>query len=270
MIDLLDLHTHTIASGHAYNTLYEMAQAAADKGLSLYGCSEHAPAMPGSCHAFYFSNFKVLPRVIRGVPVLMGTELNILDYTGRVDLEDHYLLKTDYAIASLHTPCIDNHGTREDYTKAYLGAIKHPLIHIIGHPDDSRLPADWDAVAAAAAKEHKLLEVNSSSLSPKSTRKGARENYEQVLVACMRYGTSIIINSDAHCEADVGNHEMAHRLLADLHFPDELVVNTSLKKAAVFLPSLERLLKEQPELFSHPKETAPSPDGKTPGGEKQL
>ena len=77
----------------------------------------------------------------------MGTELNILDYTGRVDLEDHYLLKTDYAIASLHTPCIDNHGTREDYTKAYLGAIKHPLIHIIGHPDDSRLPADWDAVA---------------------------------------------------------------------------------------------------------------------------
>ena len=148
MIDLLDLHTHTIASGHAYNTLYEMAQAAADKGLSLYGCSEHPPAMPGSCHAFYFSNFKVLPRVIRGVPVLMGTELNILDYTGRVDLEDHYLLKTDYAIASLHTPCIDNHGTREDYTKAYLGAIKHPLIHIIGHPDDSRLPADWDAVAA--------------------------------------------------------------------------------------------------------------------------
>ena len=24
MIDLLDLHTHTIASGHAYNTLYEI------------------------------------------------------------------------------------------------------------------------------------------------------------------------------------------------------------------------------------------------------
>ena len=49
MIDLLDLHTHTIASGHAYNTLYEMAQAAADKGLSLYGWSEHAPPLPGSC-----------------------------------------------------------------------------------------------------------------------------------------------------------------------------------------------------------------------------
>lgn len=40
MKDILDLHTHTIASGHAYNTLYEMAQAAADKGLAVYGCSE--------------------------------------------------------------------------------------------------------------------------------------------------------------------------------------------------------------------------------------
>ena len=73
----------------------------------------------------------------------------------------------------------------------------------------------------------------------------------------MRYGTSIIIDSDAHCENDVGNHEMAHRLLADLHFPEELVVNTSLSKAAAFIPSLDRLLKEQPELFynalSHPQ-----------------
>ena len=48
MKDILDLHTHTIASGHAYNTLYEMAQAAADNGLALYGCTEHAPAMPGT------------------------------------------------------------------------------------------------------------------------------------------------------------------------------------------------------------------------------
>ena len=85
MKDILDLHTHTIASGHAYNTLYEMAQAAADKGLAVYGCSEHAPSMPGTCHEFYFTNFKVLPRVIRGVPVLMGAELNILDFEGHVD-----------------------------------------------------------------------------------------------------------------------------------------------------------------------------------------
>lgn len=31
----LDVHTHTIASGHAFSTLQEMAQAAAGKGLKV-------------------------------------------------------------------------------------------------------------------------------------------------------------------------------------------------------------------------------------------
>lgn len=42
---LLDVHTHTIASGHAYNTIMEMAKAGFDKGLKLLGITEHAPMM---------------------------------------------------------------------------------------------------------------------------------------------------------------------------------------------------------------------------------
>ena len=61
---LLDSHTHTIASGHAYNTIYEMAHSAADKGLSLLGITEHAMAMPGTCHELYFMNLKVVPRTL--------------------------------------------------------------------------------------------------------------------------------------------------------------------------------------------------------------
>ena len=44
MKDILDIHSHTIASGHAYNTLYEMARAAADNGMELFGSSDHGPA----------------------------------------------------------------------------------------------------------------------------------------------------------------------------------------------------------------------------------
>ena len=56
---------------------------------------------------------------------------------------------------------------------------------------------------------------------------------------------------------------MAHRLLADLHFPEELVVNTSLSKAAAFIPSLDRLLKEL-TLEDGPEEAADGPlAGKT-------
>ena len=31
----IDTHTHSLASGHAYNTMNEMGKAAADKGLNL-------------------------------------------------------------------------------------------------------------------------------------------------------------------------------------------------------------------------------------------
>ena len=56
----IDTHTHTLASGHAYNTLNEMAQAAADKGLKGLAITEHAPEMSGTCHLFYFQNLRIV------------------------------------------------------------------------------------------------------------------------------------------------------------------------------------------------------------------
>lgn len=76
---VLDVHTHTIASGHAYNTIKEMAQSASEKGLELLGITEHAMKMPGTCHSFYFANLKMLERKMFGVEMLFGVELNILN-----------------------------------------------------------------------------------------------------------------------------------------------------------------------------------------------
>lgn len=46
MNDYVDLHTHTIASGHAYSTIEAMIKAAEQKGIRLFGiteaCSENA------------------------------------------------------------------------------------------------------------------------------------------------------------------------------------------------------------------------------------
>ena len=84
---VMDLHTHTIASGHAYNTLREMAKAAADRGLEILGITEHAPMMPGTCYNYYFHNLKTVPRELYGIRLLLGAELNILNPQGEVDLE---------------------------------------------------------------------------------------------------------------------------------------------------------------------------------------
>ena len=67
---IADIHTHTIASGHAYGTIREMAQAAAEKGLDILGLTEHAPGIPGTVDPFYYMNLRVIPRTLYGVHIL--------------------------------------------------------------------------------------------------------------------------------------------------------------------------------------------------------
>ena len=159
---LLDVHTHTIASGHAYNSMMEMARAGFEKGLKLLGITEHAPMMPGSCSNMYFRNLKVVPRSLCGIEVMLGAELNIIDYDGHVDLDDNVMRQLDIKIASLHSVCILP-GTKEENTRAVLGAIRNPMIDIIGHPDDGIYPLDYEPVVEAAKETHTLLEVNNNS-----------------------------------------------------------------------------------------------------------
>ena len=71
---VLDSHTHTTASGHAYSTLHEMVRAAKEKGLELIGITEHSMAMPGTCHEYYFMNMRILPRTMYGIEVMHGAE----------------------------------------------------------------------------------------------------------------------------------------------------------------------------------------------------
>ena len=234
MNDILDIHTHTIASGHAYNTLYEMIRAAAGRGLTLFGSSDHAPAMPGSCHEMYFCNFKAIPRELFGIRLIMGCELNIIDYQGNVDLKRWLQKRLDYGIASIHDLCYEI-GTKEENTAALIGAMENPYVQIIGHPDDSRIPLDYESLVKAAKEHHVLLEVNNSSLKPGSPRPGARENYYTMLKLCRRYNTAVILGSDSHCAADAGCHEQAAALLAEVDFPEELVVNRSLKALGEYL-----------------------------------
>lgn len=225
----LDLHTHTYASGHAYNTMNEMARAAKDKGLALLGITDHAPAMTGSASLLHFLNLKVARREKYGLPLMLGTEVNIVDYDGGMDLPDSVLAEMDVVIASLHIRCIKP-GTKEENTNAYLGAMETPYVDIIGHPDDVRYPVDYEKLIRAAHRQGTLIELNNSSLSPKSFRKNAREADITILNLCREYGVPIIVGSDAHTEEDILNFEYADALLQEIAFPMELIANTSVDK----------------------------------------
>lgn len=224
MLDKMDLHTHTIMSGHAYSTRNEMIKAAEEKGLEIYAITEHAPAMPGSCHNMYFMNYKVLPRTYKNMTVLYGVELNILDYAGRVDLPKSLLKEMDLTLASIHVPCYVS-GTVEENTNAYVEAMKNPYINIIAHPDDGRFPINYEMLVKAAKEYHVILEVNNASLAPGSFRGDPREQYKEMLQLCMNYEVPVVMNSDAHVEVQVGEHGFAQEVLDLAGFPEELVVN---------------------------------------------
>ncbi len=229
MKDLLDVHTHTTASGHAYSTLRENMSMAKAKGLELVGISDHAPHMPGSAHEYHFLNFHVIPRDAYGIKLMIGAELNIIDYCGSTDLSARVLKGLDYTIASLHNPCIES-GNVEENTEALIGAMRNPNVVIIGHPDNPRYPVDFDRLAKAAVDNKVLLEVNNSSYNPNGYRVGSRENAKFMLAACKKFGAEIIMGSDAHIDFDVGNHTTSQEILRENNFPAELIVNYDVEK----------------------------------------
>ena len=221
-----DCHTHSIASGHAYSTIQEMIDTAREKGLTVLGITEHGPKMPGSCSGIYFSNLKVIPRSYKNLTLLLGIEANILDEEGHIDVSEKFIGSLDHIVASLHTPCI-RPGDMEYNTNAVIHTMeRNPHVSIIGHPDDSGFPLDYERLVTAAKKYNVLLEVNNSSLSPTSFRQNARENYKTMLSYCREMDVPVIVDSDAHICNDVGNTSNAAPLLDDIDFPERLVMNT--------------------------------------------
>ncbi len=229
-----DLHTHTIASGHAYSTLLENIDYAKSIGLKLLGMSDHAPKMPGASEFLYFANLKVIPRDFPSIKILKGVELNILDINGTIDLEDRILRRLDFATASLHSVCIP-FGTLEENTEALINTIKNPNVNIIGHPGDPRYPFDIKKVVDVAISNNTLLEINNASLNPRSVRSGGEQIILEIIKECRKNNFPIILGSDAHINFDIGNFNNIYPLLEEVNMPEELILNTSVDKLYEFL-----------------------------------
>ena len=222
---LMDMHTHTIASGHAYSTLQENIAAARERGLKFLGLSEHGPGMIGGPQPIFFQNYKIIPREYGDLRLFCGIEANITDYEGHLDLDAFTMERMDYCIASMHTLTVTPGSVREN-TQASIHAMENPLVKILGHPDDSRYPLDYEELVRAAAQLHVALEVNNSSLHPLSSRQGARENIRTLLKACMRYETSVILGTDSHICSAIGDFTQADQLIREMDFPQKLIINT--------------------------------------------
>lgn len=216
-----DLHTHSVATGHAYSTIVEMVTEAAARGIEMIANTDHGPAMPDTHHQMYFWNMQVIPRSYRGVYILRGIEANIIDWDGRLDLEERYLKRLDWVIASLHTLCIDETDP-ETVSRMWLKIADNPYVDVIGHCGDERFRFDYERVIPVLAEKGKLIEINNHSF---AVRPGSDRNCRRILEICKEVSAKIVVDTDAHFCTEVGDFPAAEKLLEEVAYPEELILN---------------------------------------------
>jgi putative hydrolase len=242
---LADLHTHTVASGHAFSAVSELAGAASAKGIELIAFTDHGPSVPGGAHPWYFWNSKVVPQRIAGVRVLKGCEANVADSDNGLDLPDEILRLLDIVAVEFHPLTGFDERDRSRNTAALLRAMRNPLVDVVTHPgNEDEFPLDVDAVVAAAVEFGVVLELNDHSFDPASARSTSLATERAFAVAARDAGATISIGSDAHYHDQVGEFARALEVAEAMEFPRERVLN---RDAAAVLAHL-RARRERPRL----------------------
>lgn len=199
-----DLHMHTTATDGRADA-ETMALAARAAGHEYIAITDHSRALAMAngldetralAHA---RAVRELSSRLEGITVLAGIECDIRP-DGTMDLAEDCLAQLDIVIASIHS------GFNQDeaqLTDRLLRAIDCPWVDVIAHPTGrlilKREPYRFDVerVFAAAAKAGVALEINSQIDRLDLDDTHARLARER--------GVRIIIDSDAHSPAALGN-----------------------------------------------------------------
>ncbi len=238
---LADLHSHTVASGHAYSTVTENARAAADKGLELIAITDHGPNVPQGAHPWYFWNSKAVPQFVCGVRVLKGCEADVADTDNGIDLPDVVLEVLDFVAVGFHPMCGFDKRDRDRNTEAMLRVLANPLVDMITHPgNEEEFPLHLDRVVDAAVRAGVILEINDHSFDPSSVRSRSRAREIEFAQAAFDVGCAIAVNSDAHYHDLIGGLDRALEVVEQIGITEDRIVNRS--AASV----LEHLLARRP------------------------
>ncbi len=227
----IDLHNHSVASGHAFSTLEEMINYSKKNKIDMFALTDHGPAMPGSQTKIYFELLPELPTSINGVKILKGIEANIIDYNGSLDLEECYLKKLDIVIASFHDACIMP-ADSNIHTSCILEVIKNPYVDILGHLGNEVFKVDYEQVVKSAGENGKLIEINNHSF---TARRGSKENCREIALLCKKYKVRVVCGSDSHIASNIGELSLSKKLLEDIDMPEELILNTSIDRITSYL-----------------------------------
>lgn len=230
---IADLHVHTVASGHAYSTINEIASAASRMGLEAVAMTDHGPALPGGPHLYHFGAMRFIPPEICGVRILRGAEANIIGSDGSLDIPESYLARLDFVLAGFHEGCgFDNRGISKN-TDAVLRAMENRHVKAVAHTGNPAFPVSFVDLVSGASATGTALEINNSSLS--MSRKGSRPNCEALAELIAGTDALVAIGSDAHIAQGVGIFDEALALILKTGIKKEQIINASFDSLAHFI-----------------------------------
>lgn len=229
----VDTHTHTYASGHAYSTLIENANAAKAQGLKMFCSTDHSSSMPGAPHDWFFANQKILPRFLSGVAVIRGVEANILNRHGEIDIPVEMDSNLDWVIGSFHEP-VFNPSEKAEHTQALINVIKSGRVDALGHLGNPCFDFDFHEVIACAKAHHVAIEINNSSLKGVS-RVGSISRCLEIATIARDTGAYLTTGSDAHFCDDIGKFDLISELFEKIKMPSSQVITHNSKQFLAFL-----------------------------------
>ncbi|MBX3355199.1 MAG: PHP domain-containing protein [Phycisphaeraceae bacterium] len=220
-----ELHAHTTASDGAMS-IEALARAAKAQGFHTIAVTDHSRS---SVQANGLSPERLLAHIdairaaeakIGGIRLLAGSEVDI-HADGSLDYDDELLARLDLVIASPHASLRQEPATA---TARLLAAVRHPLVHCIGHPTGRiingrpGLEPDMPAIIAAARECGTALEINANHL-----RLDLRDAHVRMAVDA---GVTIAINCDVHGEGDFNELRYGVMTARRGWLPRSLCINT--------------------------------------------
>jgi DNA polymerase (family 10) len=199
-----DLHMHTTRTDGRADA-EAMARAAMAAGLEYIAITEHSQAvamangLDESEALAHARAIRLLNDRLEGITLLAGIECDIRP-DGSMDLADDCLAQLDIVIASVHSAF---NLEPDRMTDRLLRALSCPWVDVLAHPTGrlilKREPYRYDTerVFAAAAAAGVAIEINSQV---------DRLDLDEIHARAARdRGVKIVIDSDAHSPAALGN-----------------------------------------------------------------
>ena len=222
-----DLQMHTTWSDGA-GSVNEMAAAALERGYRYIAITDHSVGLKiagGIGEDELLQQSAEIAEVNAGLlgnghelTVLRSIELN-LNPQGEGDMSSDSLARLDLVLGSFHSAL----RKKEDQTERYVAALRHPDLHILGHPRGRvynfriGLSADWPRVFAEAARLDKAVEIDCYP---------DRQDLNVELLRLVRdAGARVSLGTDAHDPSQFGFMELGLAAALQAGIPADRIIN---------------------------------------------